>query len=933
MEPGVPVALLGMVALLVTASWAALGAAAGVRAVRPGPDRRGGRAAAVLLAAGAGLLAYAEVRTALQVGQLDAEGFLTLRLVGAAVLVGALGAVIGLAEPQVRRSRALLLVAGGLLLTGATALLGLTGAHLPELAVLALRSVGALLLLSGLIAQARSSLLAKVVAAILAGVLVMAGASVGVVGAVVVRAYDRQASSLVEQAAQSRLQTLDNTLEQARAAAGLAQGVCARGAALCGSFLDATDPSHHVFAAQVAQDGTTTGLGGSQGLSAVELLGLAASCPVQVVLRNACRPAPTPIRTLPSFVRLSGATPAVAAVVVQAVGAVTATARPAQVFVYGVRIDLAYAQSDFVEGGYGFHLLALGRMVASDGPPPVQQQVLTLAASHDVAGVLAREPGLTVGARGSSPTVRFSPVQGVDGPVAVLAVSRDARAALATQQDALRALLLTAFVATAVAALFAVLLGRRTVDPVRRLTAAAERVSAGDLTGSAAGSGTDEVGTLSRTFDAMTGSLARLTDDLRASAAQLHTVLISISDGLVAADSSGRVTSINPAALAMVGATVEAAVLGRPLTAVLHLTDSAGLPLPTDGRRLYDLPAEVAGPHSRPVPVRAALTLLASGDGVVLVLHDTSREREGERMKTEFLSNVSHELRTPLTPIRGYAEMLATRPGLSSDQVGQFASTILLESRKMNRVVDLLVDVAALEAGRLTVEPRPVRAVDVVSELLAAWRLRVPERSADLRRKVASKLPVLSADPVWVAKALSEFLDNAMKYTPPGTAVTLGAALAPDGVQVRLYVRDDGPGIPVDKQTLLFAAFEQVDGSATRKVGGLGLGLSFVRRLAEQAGWSVSVTSTVGTGAVFALDLPVATTAVPPKQRAPGQPSPRQPIPKQPAAPAAAAEELTMAGARKAQIKKALLAAARTEPDRVEPHSSEPVSPEPHSPD
>lgn len=897
MQPAVPFALLGMVALLVTAAWATLAAAAVVRALSPGRSR----VPAGLLAVGAALLASAEVRTALQVGQVQTEGFVALRLVGAAVLLGGLAAVVMQVDRRVRSAAPSLLVVGGLLLTGAAGLVGVTGVHPPETVVVALRAVGALLLLGGLIAQARSSLLAKVVAGILAGVLVMAAASVGVVGAVVVRAYDRQASSLVEQAAQSRLQTLDNTLDQARAAATLAQGVCARGAALCGSFLAATDPSHHLFAAQVAPDGTAVGLGGSQGLSAVELLGLAASCPVQVVLRNACRPAPTAIRTLPTYVRLASGHPVVAAVVVQAVGAVTATAHPASVFVYGVRIDLAYAENDFVEGGYGFHLLALGKMVASDGSPLVQQQVLALAASQDAAGVLARRPGLTVAAQGASPTVHFAPVQGVDGPVAILAVSRDARAALATQQDALRALLLTAFAATAVAALFAVLLGRRTVDPVRRLTAAAERVSAGDLTGSAAGSGTDEVGTLSRTFDAMTGSLARLTDDLRASAAQLHTVLISISDGLVAADSSGRVTSINPAALVMVGAATEAAVLGQPLTAVLHLTDSAGLPLPTDGGRLYDLPAEVAGPHSRPVPVRAALTLLASGDGVVLVLHDTSREREAERMKTEFLSNVSHELRTPLTPIRGYAEMLATRPELSSDQVGQFAATILLESRKMNRVVDLLVDVAALEAGRLTVEPRPVRAVDVVSDLLAAWRLRVPERAADLRRKVARGLPVLSADPVWVAKALEEFLDNAMKYTPAGTVVTIGAALAPGGEQVRLSVRDDGPGIPADKQALLFASFAQVDGSATRKVGGLGLGLSFVRRLAEQAGWSVSVTSTVGAGAVFALDLPVATAAVTAEQVIPGQV----------AAPAAAAEELTMAGARKAQIKKALLAAAQ----------------------
>ena len=107
-----------------------------------------------------------------------------------------------------------------------------------------------------------------------------------------------------------------------------------------------------------------------------------------------------------------------------------------------------------------------------------------------------------------------------------------------------------------------------------------------------------------------------------------------------------------------------------------------------------------------PVPVRVEVEPLDAGEGLLVVLRDTTREREVERMKTEFLSNVSHELRTPLTPIRGYADILVSRPGLPADKVTTFATTILAESLKMNRVVDLLVDVAAIEAGRVTVTAR-----------------------------------------------------------------------------------------------------------------------------------------------------------------------------------------------------------------------------------
>ncbi|TBR17207.1 MAG: sensor histidine kinase, partial [Chitinophagaceae bacterium] len=411
--------------------------------------------------------------------------------------------------------------------------------------------------------------------------------------------------------------------------------------------------------------------------------------------------------------------------------------------------------------------------------------------------------GRTVPAEGTDPTVHFRPVLGFDDtPVGTLALSRDADIALGSQRDALRALLLTALATTTLVGGLALVLGRRTVDPLRRLTVAASQVAAGDLTVTTGLSGRDEVGTLSRTFDAMTGSVARLTGDLRASADRLETVMSSMTDGLVATDADGRVTSINRAALGMAGLEDPAGALGFELSSVIDVRVD-GEPLPLDARGRPEVDAEVHPLDGDPVPVRAALAPLDGGEGVVLVLRDTTREREVERMKTEFLSNVSHELRTPLTPIRGYADILATRPGLPPDKVATFAGTILAESLKMNRVVDLLVDVAAIEAGRVTVEPRPVSPGELVDGRLAAWRERAPERAKDLRRRVAGRLPAVHVDPTWLGKAIDELVDNAVKYTPAGTPITLAAALSPGGDRVRLAVRDAGPGIAAaDRETL-----------------------------------------------------------------------------------------------------------------------------------
>jgi two-component system sensor histidine kinase VicK len=356
----------------------------------------------------------------------------------------------------------------------------------------------------------------------------------------------------------------------------------------------------------------------------------------------------------------------------------------------------------------------------------------------------------------------------------------------------------------------------------------------------------------------MTASLLGLTDDLRSSAARLETVLASMTDGLLATDPSGVVTAVNRAALEMLGLD-EQDVVGERLTIVADVRAADGTALADPSLRLRDVPAVVHRPGGT-VPVQVTITpLLGDQDaGVVLVLRDTTQEREVERMKTDFLSNVSHELRTPLTPIRGYADILISKTNLQPEMVGTFATVIRDEALKMNRVVDLLVDVAAIEAGRVSVQPREVAVRELLDVRLAAWVKRAPARSADFKRKVGTGLPKVYVDPTWLGKALDEFVDNAVKYTPAGTPITLVAAWSPDRTRVRLSVKDAGPGIAEDDQATLFTSFEQVDGSATRKVGGLGLGLSFVRRMAQDVGYPLTVSSKLGKGAEFALDVPVA---------------------------------------------------------------------------
>jgi two-component system, OmpR family, phosphate regulon sensor histidine kinase PhoR len=404
------------------------------------------------------------------------------------------------------------------------------------------------------------------------------------------------------------------------------------------------------------------------------------------------------------------------------------------------------------------------------------------------------------------------------------------------------------------------LLARWIADPIRRLTAATGRVRRGDLDTSTQARSRDEVGQLARAFDAMTASLRSATGELREAAeqeaalrARLETVVESMTDGLVVVDGKNRVTSVNATALSLLGIGADDAI-GKRLRDVLDVVDDEGRSVIASGRLVE---GRLTSSGGREVPVRLGVASLGGGEGRVLVVSDRSREVDIERIKSEFLANVSHELRTPLTPIRGYAELLARRSDLSAAQSRGFIDEILNSTARMSRVVELLVDVAALEAGRVAAEQGKTSVRALVEQRVDAWRASYPARAADIKRRVGSRLPAVYADPRWVGRALDEFADNAVKYTPAGASITLVATPTDDGRFVRVAVRDQGPGFDPRLAAELVGDFSQADASETRRVGGMGLGLGFVSRVANRFGLTFTVDAEPGKGAEFALLLPV----------------------------------------------------------------------------
>jgi two-component system, NarL family, sensor histidine kinase BarA len=236
---------------------------------------------------------------------------------------------------------------------------------------------------------------------------------------------------------------------------------------------------------------------------------------------------------------------------------------------------------------------------------------------------------------------------------------------------------------------------------------------------------------------------------------------------------------------------------------------------------------------------------------------------ESNRFKSEFLANVSHELRTPLNSIIGFAELLeeiASTEAEPNPKRLRYISNILTSGRSLLEMINELLDMAKIEAGRMEVNIEPTSAGDLIEGLVGIMRPQAEAKAMTVRTVIAQRLPVIETDPGKLQQILFNFLSNAIKFTPAGGTVTISAdrvTRQDNSTGVRLAVADTGPGIPYDMQDVIFEKFRQIDASHTREHTGTGLGLAICRELAQMLNATVSFVSEPGRGATFFVDLPL----------------------------------------------------------------------------
>jgi len=462
--------------------------------------------------------------------------------------------------------------------------------------------------------------------------------------------------------------------------------------------------------------------------------------------------------------------------------------------------------------------------------------------------VAARSTGLGV-------STRTSPSRGDDEMyVAVRAASGTVRVSMPVVElsqrvrSARRAVVTAGLVALVVALILAAALAQRIVRPVVELSDVARRIAAGELSRRGAIDAPGELGELSLSLGDLSSQIASRSAARDAYETFLVQLIESLNEGVIGVDDRRMVVRLNDTARALVGLDTplpfSADLLPRNRT-LRGALDSAFSGKVTEGIETQ-IDAHTLSVSARPL----------AGGGAVLALLDLTRVRRLEAVRRDFVANVSHELRTPLTVIGGFAETL-THDDLPLAERRQFVNRIVFNTKRMQRLVDDLLDLSRIESGGWIPTPADTDIAALAADALAEVKDAAAAKGIDLRTELGADALRVNADPTALRQVIRNLVENAVRHTTAGS-VTVFAKREPSGA-LALGVRDTGVGIDAVHLPRVFERFYRVDPARSRQEGGTGLGLAIVKHLVEAHGGSVRAESVPGAGTTFTVHIPAGT--------------------------------------------------------------------------
>jgi PAS domain S-box-containing protein len=365
-------------------------------------------------------------------------------------------------------------------------------------------------------------------------------------------------------------------------------------------------------------------------------------------------------------------------------------------------------------------------------------------------------------------------------------------------------------------------------------------------------------------------AIVNVLEDLRLEKAKDEAMLLSIGDGVIAVDTSGKIIMMNKVSEELLGWKIEEAI-GKHYNNIVSLIDEKGTVIPPEDRPLTKALSSSSSSSSSSttslyllsknkikLPVAIAISPIILNNkiiGAIEVFRDITREKEIDRAKTEFVSLASHQLRTPLSTINWYTEMLlAGDAGAIGEKQKEYLNEVYGGSKRMVDLVNSLLNVSRIETGSFGIEPKNVVIKDVVDGVLADLASDLTQKNIHVATTYGDVVSV-TADPKLLRIMLQNLLTNAERYTPPEGSIRLQVTRRPG--DILFTVSDTGIGIPSGAQDKIFTKLYRADNARMAQPNGNGLGLYMVKNILDATGGRIWFESTEEKGSTFYVTIPL----------------------------------------------------------------------------
>lgn len=368
----------------------------------------------------------------------------------------------------------------------------------------------------------------------------------------------------------------------------------------------------------------------------------------------------------------------------------------------------------------------------------------------------------------------------------------------------------------------------------------------------------------------------KIKKDLSEAKAWLESMLESMSEGVVALDKDQRIVLVNASAKRLLG--LEEVSLGRPFWEQVQEKNILELLKDLLSGKSAQIAREVNFIKGKQVSVlksyaAAVIDRMENVEGWVLLFTDVTKEKEVDRMKSEFISTTSHELRTPLAAIKESVMLIVDETaGKVNPQQGRFLDIARRNIDRLANLINDLLDISKIESGKLKLNKTKVDIKSLILKTTDALDLIARQNKISIVQEIEKDLPAVECDADRIAQVLINLIGNSLKFTPADGKIIVSAQCTVHSVQektlsaehcplntdyVEISVKDTGVGIEENDIRRLFTKFGQLDGSLTRRAGGTGLGLAISKDLVEMHGGQIWAESELGKGSKFTFTLPI----------------------------------------------------------------------------